>query len=70
MALATVRGLFPDDAYFLRGMSGLLHAGDVRLIEGLGMEPPQWRWHEVLANPAEWPTVHVSPTPTGIQRIK
>jgi hypothetical protein len=47
LPLATIRGLYPDDASFQRGVLGLLQEGDIALIaDG---DVPQWRWRDVLA---------------------
>ena len=68
LPLRVVRGLYPDDAQFSRGLSGLLHAGEVRLVED-GVDLPQWRWREVLADPGAWPNVQVRLTPAGARRV-
>lgn len=69
MALPLIRGLFLDDDLFVCGLSGLLHAGELRLLGDDGMELAQWRWREVLAEPETWPAIHVSLTPAGARRI-
>jgi hypothetical protein len=48
MPLAVVRKLFPTAGSFVRGVTGLLSSGDVRLVDCDGQELPRWRWREVL----------------------
>jgi len=69
LPLPLIRGLYPDDARFARGLSGLLHAGEIRLVVEDGAELPGWRWREVLADPVTWLGLQVSLTPAGARRI-
>lgn len=65
MPLPVIRGLYPDDAHFVGGLSSLLHAGEVRLVATDGTELPRWRWREVLADPAVWDGLRVDITRAG-----
>jgi hypothetical protein len=69
MLLSQIRALYPDGARFARGLSGLLHAGEVRLLAEDSTELPQWRWREVLANPDSLEGVRVDITGAGVRRI-
>ena len=66
LSLAVIRTFYPDGPGFVRGMSGLLACGDVRLLEG-GVEVPRWRWREALSgDPAGF---SASVTAAGARRV-
>ena len=69
LSLSLIRGLYPDDGRFARGMSDLLHSGEVRLVGEDDTELSRWRWREVLADPSAWNEVHVGITRAGARRI-
>ena len=46
--LSVIRGFYPSDISFLKGVHGLLSGGDVRLLMLNHEEVPQWRWRELF----------------------
>lgn len=68
LPLIVLRRFYSDDLGFNRGLSGLLRAGEVRLSLD-GMDVPEWRWREVLANPDKWSTLRAHLTSFGARRI-
>jgi hypothetical protein len=53
LSLTTARRLFGDEERFIRGLTAMLHAGEVRLLAADGGEVPRWQWREVLAVAAD-----------------
>lgn len=47
LPLAVIRGLYPDDAAFARGVHALLKEGKVQLLSD-GTEVAEWRWRELF----------------------
>ena len=48
LPLTVIRGLYPDDAAFLRGVLGLLNSGEVRLFGAGKPDVPSWYWRELF----------------------
>jgi hypothetical protein len=70
MPLAVVRKLFPTADSFVRGVTGLLSGGDVRLVDCDGQELPRWRWREVLDETSAISTgVRLGLTEQGARKI-
>ncbi len=67
MPLPLSRGLYPGDIRFACGLSGLLAAGEVRLVASDGTDV--WRWREVLVDSAAWEAFRVGITPAGARGI-
>ena len=68
LPLATIRGLYPTLDRFAQGVSGLLVAGDVKLIFA-GAEVAQWQWAQLLTStsPKDGPVLAL--TAQGSARI-
>ena len=66
MPLAVIRTVYPNAACFVRGMTGLLAGGDVRLLAN-GVVVPSWRWHEVLTGASDGLRVEI--TDAGAARV-
>lgn len=50
MSLEIIRGLYPDDPAFMKGIEGLLSCGDILLLDHDGTAVPQWRWRRMFAD--------------------
>lgn len=48
LSLSIIRKVYVDEDSFIRGVHGLLSAGDVRLLMNDGTEVPSWRWRELF----------------------
>jgi hypothetical protein len=70
MPLLVIRGLYRDDARFVAGLSGMLHAGEVRLVNQDGEEVPGHRWREALADPGVCASLRVDITEAGARRVQ
>jgi len=46
--LSVIRSLYSDDAAFMRGVLGLLNAGDVHLFAEGKADIPSWYWRELF----------------------
>jgi hypothetical protein len=69
--LAVIRGLFDEEGRFVRALTMMLHAGEIRLVVD-GGEAPHWRWAELLAaadESAGGARVQVAITDAGAERI-
>ena len=72
MPLTVIRGIYPDEASFLRGVLALLSSGDVRLLTQDNSETPPWRWRELFE---EGRVIHdlkefrLTVSPRGAQRV-
>ena len=53
MPLQVIRGIFNDDQRFVRAISAMLEAKEIRLLTKAGEEVPRWRWREVLVPESE-----------------
>jgi hypothetical protein len=67
MSLAVIRRLYPDVDRFVMGVSGLLAAGDVKLLSETGEVVPRWRWRELLGKAPEG--VVLALTAQGVARV-
>lgn len=67
LPLQVIAGLYPDDARFVYGLSGLLGSGEVLLVRADGAELPEWQWQKELAAPTTDVLVRI--TQAGARRI-
>ena len=67
LPLAVIRQVFPDDAAFIRGIFGLLAAGDVRLLRRSELVA-HWEWWNILSG-GDLDDLTLSLTEQGAARI-
>jgi hypothetical protein len=68
MPLNRVRDLFDRADAFIAGISALLRAGEIRLVNSDGKELPHWSWPEALSTPTT-SSCYVTITEKGVKRI-
>lgn len=69
MPLRVLRGVYPDQSSFERGISGLLVGGDVVLTSADGTETPPWKWKQILVSIGSLQAYRLSLTEQGRRRI-
>ena len=67
MPLSVIRRLYPDAAAFVRGISGLLSCGDIRLLSGPD-EVSRWKWRGIL-DASDFAGLTLSITQQGASRV-
>lgn len=69
LPLHVIHRLYPDDERFVRGLSGLLRAGEVRLVASDGAVLALRQWQSVLTAINDNEGVRVAISDAGARRV-